>query len=62
MLRSVSFCGIYIAKVAHLSLKLASVKCQVPNSVFGNARKIKADKTTQLMITFFPVMSESSLN
>lgn len=62
MLSSDLFCGIYIAKEAHLSLKLASVKCQVPNLVFGNAKKIKTEKTTQLMINFFPVRSEHSLN
>lgn len=62
MLSTVSFCGIHIPKEAHLSLKWVSVKCQVPNSIFGNAREIKADKTTELMIIFLPVRSEPSLN
>jgi len=43
MLSNISFCGICTAKVAKLSLKLVSVKCQVPKSIFGNAKKIKTD-------------------
>lgn len=62
MLGSISFCDIYRAKAAHFSLNLAFVKYQIHHSVFVNAKNIQTDKTTPLMITFFPVRSELSLN